>query len=68
MRVAPDEVMLNLTLTAASNDDDISFPLDVGVVTVEVTFAGENFERCVYQPRDCLQYPPGPVHSCSFRS
>ena len=43
MRVAPDEVVLNLTLTAASSNDDITFPLDMGAVMAKVTFTGEDF-------------------------
>ena len=38
MRVAPDKVVLNLTLTAKG-------PLDVGDVTAEVTFAGDYFTK-----------------------
>ena len=46
MRVAPEKVVLMLTLTAASTDRDadISFPLDVGEVTAEITFAGDDFD------------------------
>ena len=42
-RQGPDEVMLMLTLTAASSNDKISFPLDVGEVMAKVTFDGEGF-------------------------
>ena len=41
MRPAPKKVVLELTLTAASDDDDISFPLDVGSVMAKVTFTGD---------------------------
>ena len=44
MRAAPAEVVLMLTLTAATSNDEISFPLDVGEVTAEVTFAGDAFD------------------------
>ena len=47
MRVAPDKVVLNLTLTAASNDDDISFPLDVGEVMAKVTFTDDEVDTFV---------------------
>ena len=40
----PRQVTLMLTLTAASGDEDISFPLDVGEVMAEVTFAGDTFD------------------------
>ena len=30
--LAPDKVVLDLTLTAVADNDDISFPLDVGEV------------------------------------
>ena len=42
MRVAPDKVVLNLTLTAAADNDDISFPLDVGEVMARVTFTDDD--------------------------
>ena len=42
-RQGPDEVMLMLTLTAASSNDKISFPLDEGAVMAKVTFGGEGF-------------------------
>ena len=41
MRVAPKKVVLNLTLTAAADNDDISFPLDVGEVMARVTFTDD---------------------------
>ena len=44
MRVAPDEVVLKLTLTAAASNDKISFPLDVGAVMAKATFEGDDFE------------------------
>ena len=44
MRVAPKKVMLNLTLTAAADNDDISFPLDMGEVMAKVTFTDDMVE------------------------
>ena len=41
MRPTPDEVTIMLTLVAASNNDDITFPLDVGSVMAKVTFADD---------------------------
>ena len=41
MRVAPDKVVLNLTLTAATDNDEISFPLDMGDVMARVTFTDD---------------------------
>ena len=41
MRVAPKKVVLNLTLTAAADNDDISFPLDMGEVMAKVTFTDD---------------------------
>ena len=43
MLQAHDTVELKLTLTANSDDDDISFPLDVGSIMAKVTFTGEVF-------------------------
>ena len=40
-RPAPDELVLNLTLTAASDNDDITFPLDMGAVMAKVTFTDD---------------------------
>ena len=34
--------MLALTLTAEPDDDDISFPLDVGSIMAKVTFTGDD--------------------------
>ena len=39
-RAAPEKVELALTLTAEPDDEDISFPLDVGSIMAKVTFAG----------------------------
>ena len=41
-RAGPDEVTLMLTLTAASNDKDITFPLDVGTVMAKATFTEDD--------------------------
>ena len=41
MRMAPDKVVLNLTLKAAADNEDISFPLDVGEIMAKVTFADD---------------------------
>ena len=43
-RPSPDELVLNLTLTAASNDEDITFPLDEGAVMAKITFDGDDFK------------------------
>ena len=40
MREAPEKVELELTLKAEPDDEDISFPLDVGSIMAKVTFAG----------------------------
>ena len=58
MRVAPDKVVLMLTLTAASSNDEISFPLDVGQVTAEVTFAGDNFDDVFTDPMAVFNIRP----------
>ena len=47
MRVSPDMVMLNLTLTAEADNDDISFPLDVGEVMAKVTFTDDEVNTFV---------------------
>ena len=44
MRVAPDEVVLNLTLTAATTNTKITFPLSVGSIMAKITFEGDDFE------------------------
>ena len=41
MRGAPEKVELALTLTAKPDDEDISFPLDVGSIMAKVTFTGD---------------------------
>ena len=41
MRGAPEKVELALTLTAEPDDEDISFPLDVGSIMAKVTFTGD---------------------------
>ena len=51
MRVAPDEVVLNLTLTAKG-------PLDVGEVMAEVTFAGDNFDKVLTLPATVFKIRP----------
>ena len=58
MRVAPDKVVLTLTLTAASSNDKISFPLDVGEITVEVTFAGDDFDEVFTDPMAVFSIRP----------
>ena len=57
-RVAPDKVVLMLTLTAASSSDEISFPLDVGEITVAVTFAGNNFDEVFTDPMAVFNIRP----------
>ena len=57
-RQGPDEVVLMLTLTAASSNDEISFPLDVGEVTAEVTFAGDNFDDVLTDPMAVFKIRP----------
>ena len=49
-REAPDKVVLTLALTAASSNDKISFPLDVGEITVSVTFGGDDFDEAFTDP------------------
>ena len=44
MRAAPGKVELALTLKAEPDDEDISFPLDVGSIMAKVTFAGGGAE------------------------
>ena len=51
MRVAPDKVVLNLTLTAKG-------PLDVGEVTAEVTFAGDDFTKVFTDPATVFNIRP----------
>ena len=41
MRAAPGTVVLALTLTAKPDNEDISFPLDVGSIMAKVTFTGD---------------------------
>ena len=51
MRVAPDKVVLNLMLSGKG-------PLDVGEVTVEVTFAGDNFDKVLTLPETVFKIRP----------
>ena len=51
MRMAPDKVVLNLTLTAKG-------PLDVGEVTAEVTFAGDDFTKVFTDPATVFNIRP----------
>ena len=44
MRAAPEKVVLALTLTAEPDDEDISFPLDVGSIMAKVTFTGDGVD------------------------